>query len=166
MKAPKPEVSDLEIRSEVVIDAAIEVVWETLTQPDQITRWLADRAELKLEPGEQGRLAFRDEEGRTAHIVPLVVEAVEAPHLFSFRWCHPEGEHPVAGNSTLVEFRLSPERGGGTRVTVTEIDLERVSWPEPDKQRFAEDHQAGWSRHLGRLANVLASGHQPGATGS
>ncbi|HLG92716.1 MAG TPA: SRPBCC domain-containing protein, partial [Acidimicrobiales bacterium] len=81
--------SDLEIRSEVVIDAAIEVVWDALTQPDQITRWLADRAELQLEPGGPGRLAFRDEEGRTAHIVPLVVEAVEAPQLFSFRWCHP-----------------------------------------------------------------------------
>jgi len=37
------------------------------------------------------------------------VEIVDPPTRFSFRWNHPRGEEPVAGNSMLVEFMLTPE---------------------------------------------------------
>jgi uncharacterized protein YndB with AHSA1/START domain len=101
--------ANFEIEREVVIDAPADVVWRTITEPDQISRWFADRVELVAEPGGQGAMYFGDEgEGG-----PLVVEVVEPPCRFSFRWNHPAGEEPVAGNSLLVEFTLAAEGGSG-----------------------------------------------------
>jgi hypothetical protein len=36
----------LVIEREVVIEAPAEVVWRTITEPDQMSRWLADRVGL------------------------------------------------------------------------------------------------------------------------
>ena len=44
----------LTIDREVLIEAPVEVVWRTITEPDQITQWFADRVELVVEPGAHG----------------------------------------------------------------------------------------------------------------
>ena len=43
--------SGLVIDREVLIEAPAEVVWRTITEPDQITQWFASRVELVVEPG-------------------------------------------------------------------------------------------------------------------
>ncbi len=93
----------LMIEREVLIEAPVEVVWRTITEPGQMSQWFADRVELVVEPGAHGFMEFGDQGG------PVVVEIVDPPTRFSFRWNHPRGEEPVAGNSMLVEFRLTPE---------------------------------------------------------
>src|ERR1700728_3088721 len=93
----------LTIEREVLIEAPVEVVWRMITEPDQITQWFADRVELVAEPGAHGYMGFGDQGG------PVVVETVDPPKHFSFRWNHTPGEEPVAGNSMLVEFTLTPE---------------------------------------------------------
>jgi len=138
-----------QIEREVVIDAPVEVVWRTITQPEQIRQWFADRVELELEPGGRGLMGFED------RALPLVVEAVEPPTRFSFRWNHPAGEEPAAGNSTLVEFRLVGE-GERTRLRVLESGLELLAWPAGDKERFAEEHRGGWAMFMDHLARLLA----------
>src|SRR5580693_7680195 len=95
---------DLVIEREVLIDAPVEVVWRAITEPDQISQWFADRVELVVEPGAHGYLGFGDQGG------PVVVEVVDPPVRFSFRWNHPHGEEPVVGNSVLVEFTLAAKR--------------------------------------------------------
>ena len=95
--------ADLVIEREVLIEAPAEVVWRTITEPDQMSQWFADRVELVVEPGAHGFMGFGDQGG------PVVVETVDPPVRFSFRWNHPRGEEPVAGNSMLVEFTLTPE---------------------------------------------------------
>ena len=50
--------SDFRIERDVVIEAPPDVVWKTITEPDQITRWFADRVELDLKAGAQGYLGF------------------------------------------------------------------------------------------------------------
>ena len=80
----------LTIEREVVIEAPAEVVWRTITEPDQMSQWFADRVELVVEPGAHGYMGFGDQGG------PVVVETVEPPTRFSFRWNHPRGEEPVA----------------------------------------------------------------------
>ena len=141
--------ADFQIEREVVIDAPVEVVWRTITEPEQIRQWFADRVELELEPGGRGLMGFED------RAVPLVVEAVEPPTRFSFRWNHPAGEEPAAGNSTLVEFRLVGE-GERTRLRVVESGLELLVWPVADKERFADEHRGGWAMYMDRLARLLA----------
>ena len=72
---------DFKIERDVVIEAPAEVVWKTITEPDQITRWFADRVEVDLKPGGQGYLGFGKDVGTA-----ILVEAVDRPHRFAFRW--------------------------------------------------------------------------------
>jgi uncharacterized protein YndB with AHSA1/START domain len=140
---------DLTIEQEIVIEAPMEVVWRTITEPDQITQWFADRVDLVVAPGAHGHMQFGDQGG------PVVVEAVDPPTRFSFRWNHPEAEDPVAGNSMLVEFTLTPEGEERTRLRVTESGHDLRTWPEAEQQRYADEHRAGWAEFLDRLAGVV-----------
>ena len=149
-------VADFQIEREVVIEAPVEVVWATITEPDQISRWFADRVELEAKPGGQGTFVFEDRGVATTHTAGLVVETVEAPTRFSFRWCHPEGEEPVPGNSMLVEFVLASEGRERTRLRVVESGLGLLGWSDADKDRYAEEHRGGWATFLDRLAGLLA----------
>ncbi len=141
--------NNLTIEREVLIEAPVEVVWRTVTEPDQISRWFAERVELVVEPGAHGYLHFGDQGG------PVVVETVDPPARFSFRWNHPAGEEPVPGNSVLVEFTLTPEGAARTRLRVVESGHELRDWPDADKQRYADEHREGWGEFLDRLAHVV-----------
>jgi len=48
----------LMIEREVLIEAPVEVVWRTITEPDQMSQWFADRVELVVEPGAHGFMEF------------------------------------------------------------------------------------------------------------
>ena len=139
----------LAIEREILIEAPAEVVWRTITEPDQMSRWFADRVELVAEPGARGYMQFGDGGG------PLVVETVDPPSRFSYRWNFPPEEEPVAGNSMLVEFTLTPEGDERTRLRVTESGHELRDWVDAEKQRYADEHQGGWAKFLDRLSGVL-----------
>jgi uncharacterized protein YndB with AHSA1/START domain len=147
--------ADFMIEREVVIDAPVDVVWRTITEPDQISQWFADRVELEVKPGGRGFMVFGDQGG------PVVVETVDPPTRFSFRWNHPSGEEPVAGNSMLVEFTLVPEGDERTRLRVVESGLDLLAWPDAEKDRYAQEHLGGWATFMDRLARVVA-GRQRG----
>ena len=138
-----------EIERDVLIEAPVEVVWRTVTEPDQMTQWFADTVDLEVKPGAHGYMGFGEQGG------PVVVEAVEPPTLFSFRWNHPAGEEPTASNSLLVEFTLAPE-GEHTRLRVTESTLSSIDRPDIDKSQYAEEHNHGWGDFLDRLARLHA----------
>jgi uncharacterized protein YndB with AHSA1/START domain len=141
--------TEYKVEREIVIDAPVEVVWRTITEPDQITQWFADKVELEVKPGARGYMGFGDQGG------PVVVETVDRPTRFSFRWNHPTGEEPAAGNSLLVEFTLFGE-GQQTRLRVVESGLDLLAWAAAEKGRYAEEHNGGWGEFLGRLARLLA----------
>jgi uncharacterized protein YndB with AHSA1/START domain len=141
--------AESQIEREVVIDAPVEVVWRTITEPDQIGLWFGECVALELRPGGRGMLIL---EGRED---PIVVEAVEPPTRFAFRWNHPAGQEPASDNSMLVEFTLAGE-GDRTRLRVVESGHELRDWPDSEKNRYAEEHRGGWGTFLGRLAALLA----------
>jgi uncharacterized protein YndB with AHSA1/START domain len=155
-----PSVADTELKEmlmpglmidrDILIEAPAEVVWRTITEPAQMSQWFADRVDLVVEPGARGYLEFGDQGG------PVVVETVDPPTRFSFRWNHPRGEEPVAGNSMLVEFTLTPEDAERTRLRVVETGHELRPWPDTEKQRYADEHQGGWAEFLDRLATLVA----------
>jgi uncharacterized protein YndB with AHSA1/START domain len=140
----------LVIEREILIEAPAEVVWRAITEPAQMSQWFADRVDLVVEPGAHGYLGFGDQGG------PVVVETVDPPTRFSFRWNHPRGEEPVAGNSMLVEFTLTPAGDERTHVRVVESGHELREWPDAEKRRYADEHREGWVDFLERLAGVLA----------
>lgn len=140
-----------QIESEILIEAPVEVVWRTVTEPSQITQWFAPDVELAAEPGARGHIRFSDDEGG-----PLLVETVEPPTRFSFWWNHPTGAELEPGNAVLVEFILVSEGAGRTRLRVTESGLEPLAWSDAEKQRYADGHNEGWADFIGRLAQLLA----------
>ena len=139
----------LGIEREILIEAPADVVWRTITEPEQMSQWFADRVDLVIEPGAHGYMKFGDQGG------PVVVETVDPPSRFSFRWNHPREEEPVVGNSVLVEFTLTPEGEERTLLRVTESGHELRAWPDEEKQRYADEHQHGWGEFLDRLATLL-----------
>jgi len=141
--------SEYQIEREIVIDAPVEVVWRTITEPDQISQWFADKVELEVKAGAHGYMGFGEQGG------PVVVETVDPPTRFSFRWNHPAGEEAVAGNSFLVAFTLVGE-GEHTRLRVVESGLDLLPWADVDKQQYAEEHNDGWGEFLDRLVRLLA----------
>jgi uncharacterized protein YndB with AHSA1/START domain len=148
---------DQRIEREIVIEAPPSVVWRVVTEPDQITRWFADHVTLEAVPGGRGSLVF-DHPDRASSTAGLVVERVEPPRLFSFRWGHPEGETPTRENSVLVEFTLTPTGDERTLLRVVESGLGLLGWPAVEKERYREDHLSGWDTHLGRLAQLTWEG--------
>ena len=144
----------LMIEREIVIEAPPELVWRTITEPDQLSQWFADRVDLVIEPGARGFMEFGDQGG------PVVVEVVDPPARFTFRWNFHQGQEPAPGNSMLVEFTLIPEGAEVTRLRVAESGHELLAWPAAEKQRYADEHRDGWGEFLDRLA-ILLTKRQP-----
>src|SRR5215471_1848306 len=136
----RPAMPELTIAREIVIDAPAGIVWRTITEPDQITGWFADRVELDLRPGGRGAFVFDRGTDRQPIANRLVVERVDPPRLFSFRWSPPDVEVPGPGNSVLVEFTLTAEGDERTRLRVEESGLDGTDWSGDAKARYVDEH--------------------------
>ena len=147
------------IRRDVLIAAPLDVVWRTVTAPEQITRWFSDTAQLDLRPGGGGVLGFVGTSSGTPFTVPISVVDVDEPHRFAFRWMHPDGTAADEDNSLLVEFTLTAE-GEGTRLQVAESGLDRIGWTAEQVRAYTAEHEDGWGRHLRQLADLHS--RQPG----
>ena len=133
------------VEREILIEAPVDVVWDIVTEPEQIRQWFADEAEIELRVGARGRLAFKGHDS-----YELRVEAVEPPRRFAFRWVRTPGAAFGADNSMLVEFTLQAE-DGNTRLRVVESGFDAIEWSDAERAAYAEDHARGWLRVLVRL---------------
>lgn len=146
------------IEQEVRIDAPIDVVWETITDPAHISRWFTDKAEVDLRPGGEVSITWVDHGvTETLHIVD-----VEEPNLFSFRWLNPKDQQADASNSTLVEFKLSTD-GDATVLRLIESGFSEIGWAEDTKESAISDHINGWTTHTEALSRYFASERQVSA---
>jgi len=145
------------IERDIEIDAPVDVVWRTITEPEQVRRWLSDVVELDARPGAVGTLTFRADTDDPL-VVDITVVAAERPHRFSFRWCYPPGDDATADNSTLVTFTLTADRDARTRLRVVESGLDELDWPDEDKQKFADQHRAGWQERGDQLRDLFVVG--------
>jgi uncharacterized protein YndB with AHSA1/START domain len=100
-------------------------VWAALTVPERLSDWFGATAlEVELRPG--GRITFE----RGDAWWRALVEEVEPPRRFAFRWLVREDQPATA--RTRVEFLLEPVEDG-TRLTVRETPL----WPESEATQRA-----------------------------
>jgi uncharacterized protein YndB with AHSA1/START domain len=143
-------VADFKIERDVVIEAPAGVVWKTITEPEQISRWFADRVELELKPGGHGYLGFGKDVGTA-----ILVEVVDQPRRFAFRWNRTQDDDPTSDNSVLVEFTLTAQGPERTHLRVVETGLESLAWPDDEKRSYAEDHRGGWSQCFSRLSALF-----------
>jgi uncharacterized protein YndB with AHSA1/START domain len=148
------------VEREILIEASPEVVWGVITEPEQISRWFSDDADVKGRAGADGTLTWtpggRGGRKELDLLVPIRVVDAEPFRRFSFRWNHPQGATPDQANSALVEFTLV-EEAGGTRLRVLETGINAVTHDEPSRARYVEEHERGWGKHLGELLDYVAS---------
>jgi uncharacterized protein YndB with AHSA1/START domain len=138
------------IEREIVVDAPPERLWEVLTRPEHIGRWFEGmEPQVDLRPG--GAMVLTSQEYGKIH---CVVDRVEPPRAFAYRWArHPDT--PVAdGTATLVEFTLTPE-GNGTRVRVVESGFSTTDAVKVDQARHAEANSQGWRQVLDSLRRYV-----------
>ena len=86
----------------------------------------------------------------------VLVERIEPPRLFSFRW--QPGAEPIAEGgeeiTTLVVFELR-EVAGGTLLTITESGFDRI--PLAQRARAFTENEGGWEHQTKLIAKYLQS---------
>jgi uncharacterized protein YndB with AHSA1/START domain len=138
------------IEREIDIAAPPERVWQIITQAEHLGNWFGESAEIDLRPG--GTITLRWEKHGPVY---GIVEKIEQPRYFSFRWVPgAPGEQPRDGNTTLVEFTLTP-RGAQTRLQVVETGFGSLVASESDRVETFESHSEGWPRELGELQQYV-----------
>ena len=134
------------VEREVRIDAAPEVVFPFLIDPEKMVRWFGRAATLDPRPGGVYRVDINGSNIASGEFVEIVPNVRV---VYTFGW---EGadQHVPAG-STTVEIELIPD-GDGTLLRLRHRDLPADA---------AGDHGEGWQHYLARLA-IAATGADPG----
>jgi uncharacterized protein YndB with AHSA1/START domain len=133
------------IEREVVIDASRERVWAVLTEAGHVARWFGDAAEIDRRPGGKARFGWAGD-----GVFEAVVEQVEPPSAFSFRWARDPGVEPGEGTGTLVEFTLT-EVPLGTLLRVIETGFAELRVSDAERAEAAEQNAQGWAEELAEL---------------
>ncbi len=133
------------IEREVVIDASRERVWAVLTEARHVARWFGDAAEIDRRPGGRARFGWAGD-----GVFEAVVDRVEPPTGFSFRWARDPGVEPGEGTATLVEFTLT-EIPLGTLLRVVETGFADLQVSADEQAKAAEDNAEGWAEELADL---------------
>jgi uncharacterized protein YndB with AHSA1/START domain len=147
-----------QLKREIVIEATPEIVWDAVTEPEQMALWFGDAVEFDLRPGGTGTMTWRPGGRATEQLeepltIPLQIEQIDPPRLFSFRWTHPADAEATPHNSLLVEFTLVPE-GDATRLRVVESGFAEI---ERDTESELDGHEEGWRVHLESLRHYVVS---------
>jgi uncharacterized protein YndB with AHSA1/START domain len=139
------------IEREIHIDAAPEVVFEVVSNPEHIREWWDADTDLEPAAGESGNLVWTDAATGRRDTVAITVVDAQPPRRFSFRWTHPEGAEAAPGNSLLVTFELTPS-GTGTRLRLTETGFREMGWEVAVLEASYNDHASGWDVFVPRIA--------------
>lgn len=119
------------VSRQVRIEATPAVVWDALTDPQELASWFGADADIDLRLG--GAVRFRWPDGTDRR--GLVIE-LDPPRRLTFRWreLRTSGAGLSAAEARVVTFTLETETSGrrdGTRVTVTESNGIIAADPPP-----------------------------------
>lgn len=137
------------IERTITVASPIEKVWDALTVAAHLKQWFGDSAEIDLRPGGALRIGWSEYDS----VVEAVVEAVDPPRTFSYRWDAGTTEDGVAW-TTLVTFTLE-EADGATAVTVVESGISLL--PDELHGRCLEENSSGWTAEMGDLQDYLGT---------
>ncbi|OHV65580.1 SRPBCC domain-containing protein [Pseudofrankia sp. BMG5.36] len=131
---------------EIVIDAPVALVYDLLTSPLMLVRWLADDADI--DPRSGGVVRWRHANGDVCS--GQVVELIPPRRVvFTYGWERVDVQVPPGSTTVEIDLVATP---AGTRLRLVHHGL---AGP------MADAHAGGWAHYLSRLA-IAASGADPG----
>ena len=139
------------IEKEIDINAPVARVWRALTDHREFGEWFGLAFDAPFKPGKAmtGRFTLKGMEGRTLSVTMV---AVEPQTRFALTW-HPYPMDQSIDYSletpTLVEFKLEPKTGGGTKLRVTESGFDKV--PAHRRALAFAKNTDGWTWQLANL---------------
>ena len=93
------------IAKEILLRAPLARVWRAISDPDEFGSWFrVDMSGVRFEPGKpvHAKMTYPGHEGTPFE---MVVDRMEAPRRFSFRW------HPYGIDRILIASRASSRHG-------------------------------------------------------
>jgi uncharacterized protein YndB with AHSA1/START domain len=125
---------------ERTFDAPADIVWQAITDKNEMKKWYFDLAEFRPQVGFEFKFMAGDDKKQWLHLCK--VTEVQPGKKLSYSWRY-DG-HP--GNS-LVSFELFPQ-GDQTTLRLTHSDLETfpADMPEFRKENFV----TGWTEIIGK----------------
>jgi uncharacterized protein YndB with AHSA1/START domain len=143
------------IERTMVLPAQRQRVWEAVTKPEQLARWFGVVSDMDFRVG--GAIQFTWENEPCPY--PGVIEVIEKPQRFAFRWPSYAVSHPnvtfATAPSTLVEITLE-EHAEGTLLTLVESGFASQPQPVPAEELY-RGNQDGWQACLNGLRAYLQS---------
>ena len=124
---------------ERTFDAPVQLVWQAITEKEQMKQWYFDLEEFKPEPGFEFRFSAGSEEKQYLHVCQ--VKEVIPFRKISYSWVY-DG-YP---GYSVVSFELF-EEGNKTRVKLTHEGLESFPSDIPDFAR--KNFEDGWLHIIG-----------------
>jgi uncharacterized protein YndB with AHSA1/START domain len=137
------------IEREIVVRAPIERVWQAITSVEDVAQWFGDIAEIDLRPGGRAKLGWTEFDS----LVDAIVEVVEPPRRFSYRWSAAYDTAVEDGPSTLVEFILDAV-AEGTLITLIESGF--AALPDDIYESTLAGNESGWTAELQDLVSFLS----------
>jgi uncharacterized protein YndB with AHSA1/START domain len=126
------------------VDAPPGLLYELLTDAEQLVRWMAATAEVDPRPGGTIRWTHANGDSCSGRFVELVPAR---RIVFTYGW--ERADVGVPPGSTTVEISLRPAGAG------TELRLVHRGLAGP----MADAHAGGWDNYLRRLAATAERGH-------
>ena len=143
------------IERTMVLPVPRERVWDAITKPEQLAHWFGVVSDMDFRVG--GAIHFTWENEPCPY--PGMIEVIEEPHRFAFRWPTYALSHPkltfATAPSTLVEMTLE-ERAEGTQLTLVESGFASLPQTIPAGEAY-QDNQQGWPEVLNALQAYLQS---------
>lgn len=140
------------IEREVYIEAAPEVVFDVITDPEHIRHWWnGAQTDLTATPGAVAEIGWGKDTAEP-HVQRITVVEAQPPRRFSFRWVSDGADAATASNSLLVTFELTPS-GTGTVLRLHETGFREKGWEIAVMEAAYADHSRGWDVFVPSLAD-------------
>ena len=153
------------IEREILIDAPVELVWAVVTEPEHISGWFSDVAELDLRPG--GSMVLRWSGHGTVHgQVERVEHRREQAHLVlrdlaqELRREALLGEEPLDPGAAVVAGRVV----GGAGEPVAEVEAAKALPPSEPPAPTAETQRAAVEPVVTAATDTVVHGSVPADT--
>lgn len=134
----------ISIEKSLEINQPIQRVWDAVTEPDELKKWLGSDAAFSPYEGAMG---FVEWQGDSARRFALQIETLSAPEHFIFSWMNEKNQDYDPSKTTQVEFHLCALTDDSTKIVIRECGF------KTEAQR--DENVKGWDTELADLLTYL-----------